>query len=156
MEIREWVTSLILCTGVCGGVLRFAAGNAWEKGVRLLCGLILCAVVVLPLGTALKNISESSESLFIIPDYGNRIETQETLLSEELILQNAEERLGGLAREELGRRLGRSDFLVKVSREGTALLYGYGEDFPAEEGRLLLSALLGGCEVELKGEEKLA
>ncbi len=153
MDLQGWISSIVICSAVCGGVLHFSAGQGSGKGIRLLCGLILCAVVVLPFGAAFQNFRENYEDLLIIPDYGNRIESQETILGQELVLQTAEERLAALAWEELARRLGREDFSVTISREGTASLVYYGEDFPAQEGKLILSALLGGCQVETKGEK---
>lgn len=153
MDVQGWVVSVAVASAVCGGVMHFSVGPNFQKGIRLLCGLILCAVVLLPFGGAFENFSKNYESLLIIGDYGNRIESQEGLLGEELVLQNAEERLADLAWEELARRLEREDFRVAVCREGTAEIVYYEKDFPHQEAKLILSALLGGCQVETKGEK---
>ncbi len=148
MSLSDWIGSVVLCAAICSGALYFLSGNPSVKCVRLLCGLIMCAVTALPLTNIVKNFREISSQGFIFSDYGNTLDTEEHVLSQQLILQTAEQRLSVWLQEELERRLSRKDFTVRVYADGRASLV-CSEDFPREQARWIVSALLGGCEVEI-------
>ena len=111
------------------------------------------AMVVMPLGSLWKDFQAFGEESFIFSEYDNTLTTEDASLCESLIRQTAEQRLSELLQEEMQRRLGRDDFSLGVNAEGTAWIR-CGEDFPQEEAKWILSALLGGCEVQITGGEE--
>ena len=148
----QWIRG-VLIMGVLGALAGcFFVRDKERRLVGLISGILVTLAIVVPVGQRVKNSAQYWEQLFINPVFDHTIKTETPQLYQDLVIDGATQALRQSVQDELVRRLGRQDFSVELTQQGKAILFCEGPEFPKELAGQILSALLGGAQICVKGE----